>query len=1063
MLKPLVDINFAGVPIYFIMMLFGFAVAYLKLSGILKQQGFSEFMSKRVKRTFSFAAMIGLLCSNIANWFLFDGMLDRSFVFRITKGGFSFVFGLTAFLIISALLLLFQRVNASKAMHLIVEPILIAHFWGRIGCSLRGCCWGETLSIAEMEIMFPAREMEAVFLLIMLWAIPRVAKNKLWIYLISYSTFRFVLEFFRGDDRGSLFGITMFSPSQIVCIVLIVVSIIRLLVSPVLQKINLRDNSMFLPDGYEETVVTKKTVSIVAKVMCTLVTASFLFVVINPMNLAWCSNLQWKISDLFSFFTTDRSMQVEIGDGSGTSLIPIVQEEPVDLESGLEIITSIDKWSGAEYVSVGEETLANGEKLFSYMQNVQGRPVLGTTRTLIADKDSNSKYVISDPASQTYTSDIIEKYISNGITLEEAFEKKVMITDVMSCWYDTGYGLVAAKHVLFSYDGQEPVMGAVLQELDSSIICFTGPKLGVLSNSVKTELLLGIQEVLSKTLKEESVAYKMPRGSYFEDSFVLADSEIIDEIVNTIVDEYGLTSEQLNIILSSLRDKVESTENISLTKFGELFASTVQSMLEETGCTENVVLNAYKRVMSLVGRTDDEKAIRISAQPRENKFRYRIQYVLDADVFYISSQERHSLEITISTENPVQIEMYDMDGRAITSIYIDNQETIQLYPEDGTEFVLKVKGCKLNNKSIGSYHISVKTEEQKVEVPEIVKSILYRAEQSYNASDVTQFMSLYKEEGYSILEGMMMGTLVPYLDSCAPSSDATEDQDIAKETILRLILKGQTIWEVTGHLYNSEMSITYISHIEYENGYLVKARVNVTKDNSLVLSGITRFKLEPYGENDVPVEIIQSLEKIEGLEGFGLFIQSSYCITEVNTDEIFALFGDDPNNANIISEWKSLYAFMDNAVDTVTIEGKEIPIKIFDKKSAQEHGHSEEKIAYIEKYVARVNISSYKKVRDELQNEINSMRAAKTGYELLDFVMDPSGFVFESIADQNKCTGFIYDVYEFVKKPFDKIGDEFKDLVVEDYFDKYLEAADEMEEIVKKLDNKIKYLEKKLE
>ena len=38
------------------------------------------------------------------------------------------------------------------------------------------------------------------------------------VYLGSYSIFRFIIEFFRGDDRGQFLG--MFSPSQVWSIVI---------------------------------------------------------------------------------------------------------------------------------------------------------------------------------------------------------------------------------------------------------------------------------------------------------------------------------------------------------------------------------------------------------------------------------------------------------------------------------------------------------------------------------------------------------------------------------------------------------------------------------------------------------------------------------------------------------------------------------------------------------------------------------------------------------------------------------------------------------------------------
>ena len=47
------------------------------------------------------------------------------------------------------------------------------------------------------------------------------------IYLISYGIFRFILEFWRGDDRGST-GL-FFSPSQILSIVLVITGVLIIL------------------------------------------------------------------------------------------------------------------------------------------------------------------------------------------------------------------------------------------------------------------------------------------------------------------------------------------------------------------------------------------------------------------------------------------------------------------------------------------------------------------------------------------------------------------------------------------------------------------------------------------------------------------------------------------------------------------------------------------------------------------------------------------------------------------------------------------------------------------
>jgi phosphatidylglycerol:prolipoprotein diacylglycerol transferase len=57
--------------------------------------------------------------------------------------------------------------------------------------------------------------------------VPKLRENSFVIYLFSYGTFRFFIEFIRGDDRGSL--IPFLSPSQILSFILIVMGAVVLL------------------------------------------------------------------------------------------------------------------------------------------------------------------------------------------------------------------------------------------------------------------------------------------------------------------------------------------------------------------------------------------------------------------------------------------------------------------------------------------------------------------------------------------------------------------------------------------------------------------------------------------------------------------------------------------------------------------------------------------------------------------------------------------------------------------------------------------------------------------
>ncbi|MCF0116662.1 MAG: prolipoprotein diacylglyceryl transferase [Bacilli bacterium] len=138
---------------------------------------------------------------------------------------------------------------------LVVAPLCIssAHFFGRIGCFLAGCCYGKessswlatTFSGNMTPSRVPTQLIEASFLLILsiVLALFVFKRNKLSIvvYMLSYGIFRFIIEFYRGDERGQFIG--KISPSQFWCIILVLGGI-ALLVLMILERKKKCDSSL---------------------------------------------------------------------------------------------------------------------------------------------------------------------------------------------------------------------------------------------------------------------------------------------------------------------------------------------------------------------------------------------------------------------------------------------------------------------------------------------------------------------------------------------------------------------------------------------------------------------------------------------------------------------------------------------------------------------------------------------------------------------------------------------------------------------------------------------------
>ncbi len=163
----------------------------------------------------------------------------------IIFGGSVFYGGLLGGMLAGFLYAKKKKLDLRLYSYIITPFIPLFHFFGRIGCFLSGCCYGieskigftYTHSLVELANgvnRFPVQLVEAgcnLILFLILLRLQKKGKCKetlLAIYLLSYATIRFVLEFLRGDTyRGFLFGL---STSQIISILLFGVSLIYLIV-----------------------------------------------------------------------------------------------------------------------------------------------------------------------------------------------------------------------------------------------------------------------------------------------------------------------------------------------------------------------------------------------------------------------------------------------------------------------------------------------------------------------------------------------------------------------------------------------------------------------------------------------------------------------------------------------------------------------------------------------------------------------------------------------------------------------------------------------------------------
>lgn len=122
---------------------------------------------------------------------------------------------------------------------------------GRIGCYFNGCCYGKPYAGAfavryivdgNEQLVFPTWFIESIFcfvLFICMFSVSKKIYSGIYsaIYMMSYSLFRFIIEFFRGDAiRGVWCGL---STSQYIGVCIFGVGITILVKSIQIKEINL--------------------------------------------------------------------------------------------------------------------------------------------------------------------------------------------------------------------------------------------------------------------------------------------------------------------------------------------------------------------------------------------------------------------------------------------------------------------------------------------------------------------------------------------------------------------------------------------------------------------------------------------------------------------------------------------------------------------------------------------------------------------------------------------------------------------------------------------------------
>jgi len=168
-------------------------------------------------------------------------------IFKVWEGGLVFYGG---FIMAMAVVIIYIRkheMNLWKVGDILAPSVAIGQGVGRLGCFFAGCCYGRETDVpwafifkdpntlAPMDVhLHPTQLYDSAngFIIFVILLILRKFKKfdgqLFWTYTLLYAVGRFIVEIFRGDERGFVIE-SFLSTSQFIAIPLFIVSLAMLI------------------------------------------------------------------------------------------------------------------------------------------------------------------------------------------------------------------------------------------------------------------------------------------------------------------------------------------------------------------------------------------------------------------------------------------------------------------------------------------------------------------------------------------------------------------------------------------------------------------------------------------------------------------------------------------------------------------------------------------------------------------------------------------------------------------------------------------------------------------
>ncbi len=221
---------------YGLILVFAFSIAISLASFQTRRYGLSPDLISNLSFIVIISGIIGarLLYVILNLDFYINNPIE---IFMLSHGGLAWFGGLISGLVFCVVYLRYKKQDVYKIFDLLIPYVALAQAIGRIGCFLNGCCFGKRNLFFGIyfpvhdAILIPTQLYSCLALLVIYFLLRKRQEMEhrkgeiLYLYLLFYAVWRFFIEFFRGDSRIFIFGLSIF---QLISIALFVFATVML-------------------------------------------------------------------------------------------------------------------------------------------------------------------------------------------------------------------------------------------------------------------------------------------------------------------------------------------------------------------------------------------------------------------------------------------------------------------------------------------------------------------------------------------------------------------------------------------------------------------------------------------------------------------------------------------------------------------------------------------------------------------------------------------------------------------------------------------------------------------